>query len=112
MNGIDNSALLHGKFILKDREKIESKLDDLNLLVGTQAIEVSLDIDYDVLYSEPAPFDALIQRFGRVNRRGWQKNIIKPVKVFTHGSDSDKYIYDLNIVKNTLDILKDIDILI
>ena len=111
MNGIDNSALLHGKFILKDREKIEQKLDDLDLLIGTQAIEVSLDIDYDVLYSEPAPFDALIQRFGRVNRRGWQDNIIKPVKVFTHGSDSDKYIYDLNIVNNTLDILKDIDIL-
>ena len=109
--GIENSALLHGKFILKDREKIEQKLDDLDLLIGTQAIEVSLDIDYDVLYSEPAPFDALIQRFGRVNRRGWQEGLIKPVNVFTHGSDSDKYIYDLNIVNSTLDILKDIDIL-
>ena len=110
-HGVTNSSLLHGKFVLKDREKIESKLDDLNLLVGTQAIEVSLDIDYDVLYSEPAPFDALIQRFGRVNRRGWQKNIIKPVNVFTFGSDSDKYIYDLSIVKKTIEILKNTDIL-
>ena len=109
--GVSNLALLHGKFALKDRERIESKLDDLNLLVGTQAIEVSLDIDYDVLYSEPAPFDALIQRFGRVNRRGWQDNIIKQVNVFTLGSDSDKYIYDLSIVNKTVEILKNTDIL-
>jgi CRISPR-associated endonuclease/helicase Cas3 len=38
-------------------------------LIGTQAIEVSLDIDYDVIFSDPAPLDALIQRFGRVNRK-------------------------------------------
>ena len=64
---IGNSALLHGRFMLRDREEIEKSLDKLDLLVGTQAIEVSLDIDYDVLYSEPAPIDALIQRvFGRV----------------------------------------------
>lgn len=90
---IANSALIHGRFILRDREKIESKLKDLSLLVGTQAIEVSLNIDYDVLFSEPAPIDALIQRFGRVNRKGWEKKIIKPVFVFEKGSDQDKYVY-------------------
>ena len=110
-HNVNNSALLHGKFILKDREEIEKKLDNLDLLVGTQAIEVSLDIDYDVLYTEPAPFDALIQRFGRVNRRGWSQNIIKPVNVFTHGSENDKYIYNQNIVQKTIDHLKKVDIL-
>lgn len=108
---IENSALLHGKFILKDREEIERKLNDLDLLIGTQAIEVSLDIDYDVVYTEPAPFDALIQRFGRVNRRGWSKNIVKPVNIFTYGSDNDKFIYNQEIVKKTLDKLKDVDLL-
>lgn len=110
-NNIENSALLHGKFMLKDREEIEKKIDNLDLLVGTQAIEVSLDIDYDVLYTEPAPFDALIQRFGRVNRRGWSENIIKPVNVFTIGSDNDKYIYSQDIVQKTLNHLKNVDLL-
>lgn len=108
---LDNISLLHGKFMLKDRESIENNLDDLNLLVGTQAIEVSLDISYDVLYTEPAPLDALIQRFGRINRLGWKDNIIKSVNIFSLGSDNDKYIYNKNIVNKTLSVLKDVDIL-
>lgn len=108
---IENSSLLHGKFTLKDREEIEKKLNNLNLLVGTQAIEVSLDIDYDVLYTEPAPFDALIQRFGRINRRGWSENIIKTVNIFSYGSENDKFIYNQNIVKKTLNHLKKVDLL-
>lgn len=108
---IDNSALLHSRFMLKDREEIEKSLDNLDLLVGTQAIEVSLDIDYDVLYSEPAPIDALIQRFGRVNRKGWSKDKIAPVNIFSEGSDKDKYIYNPKIVKKTVKSLETIDIL-
>lgn len=104
--GIENSGLIHGRFILRDREKIESKLKSLNLLVGTQAIEVSLDIDYDVLFSEPAPLDALIQRFGRINRKGWEEKIIKPVYVFEEGSEKDKYVYkNQELVSKSLELL-------
>ena len=109
---IENSALIHGKFILRDREEIEAKLKDLNLLVGTQAIEVSLDIDYDVLFSEPAPLDALIQRFGRVNRKGWEESLIKPVYVFEQGSENDKYIYkNRELVSKSLELLSKENIL-
>ncbi|EKF84799.1 CRISPR-associated helicase/endonuclease Cas3 [Methanobacterium formicicum] len=108
---VENSALLHSRFMLKDREKIEKSLDNLNLLVGTQAIEVSLDIDYDVLYSEPAPIDALIQRFGRVNRKGWKKDIIAPVNIFSEGSEKDKYIYTPEIVQKTVECLEKVDVL-
>jgi len=81
------------------------------LLVGTQAIEVSLDIDYDVLYSEPAPIDALIQRFGRVNRKGWNENKVALVNIFSEGSEKDKYIYNPEIVQKTVQSLENVVIL-
>ena len=108
---IENSGLLHSRFMLRDREKIEKSLDKLDLLVGTQAIEVSLDIDYDVLYSEPAPIDALIQRFGRVNRKGWDKDQLALVNIFSEGSEKDKYIYNPEIVQKTVQSLENVDIL-
>jgi len=108
---VENSALLHSRFILKDREKIEKSLDGLNLLVGTQAIEVSLDISYDVLYSEPAPIDALIQRFGRVNRKGWENNNLAKVNIFSKGSDKDKYIYNPDLVEKTIKSFENVSIL-
>ena len=39
------------------------------LVVSTQVVEVALDIDYDILFTECAPPDAIAQRSGRVNRR-------------------------------------------
>jgi len=64
----------HSRFILKDRKSIEEKVNILNefshahLLIATQVVEVSLDIDYDWLFTECAPPDAIAQRAGRVNR--------------------------------------------
>jgi CRISPR-associated endonuclease/helicase Cas3 len=111
----DNRALLHGKFTLNDREKIEGTLSERKLLVGTQTIEVSLDIDYDICFTEPAPIDALIQRFGRVNRRknddGTPLKGICPVFVFTKGSENDRFIYPEQKVAKTLDLLSGLDLL-
>jgi CRISPR-associated endonuclease/helicase Cas3 len=72
--------MLHSGFHRLDRQRIEKAITHQDpalrpqLLVATQAVEVSLDIDYDVAFMENAPIDALIQRFGRVNRKG-QKGI-------------------------------------
>lgn len=79
---IENKCLLHSGLHAKDRKEVEGKItnEDIlkrpQLLVATQAVEVSLDIDYDIAFIENAPIDALIQRFGRVNRAG-KKSIPK-----------------------------------
>jgi CRISPR-associated endonuclease/helicase Cas3 len=45
--------LLHSSFNATDRSAKEQQLqkEETQLLVGTQAIEVSLDIDYDTIYT-------------------------------------------------------------
>lgn len=68
--------MLHGGFHLASRKEIEFEITHADvslrpqLLIATQAVEVSLDIDYSVAFIENAPIDSLIQRFGRVNRAG------------------------------------------
>ena len=102
---VNSSELLHGRFILRDREEKEKMLGKVQLLVGTQAIEVSLDLDFDTIFTEPAPIDALIQRLGRVNRKG-SKGIV-PAYICTQGSEKDKYFYDMDRIKKTIDLLVD-----
>ena len=45
------------------------------------------------------------------NRKGWEKDKIAPVNIFSEGSDKDKYIYNQEIVQKTLQSLKNVDIL-
>lgn len=60
------------------------------VLVATQVVEVSLNIDLDTIYTDPAPLEALLQRFGRVNRAG-SKGIC-PVHVFRQPDDG-QFVY-------------------
>ncbi|MCB9102414.1 MAG: CRISPR-associated helicase Cas3' [Anaerolineales bacterium] len=110
-----NMTLLHGKFNMRDRSELEKRIRECasaNLdkpqpfvLVATQAVEVSLDIDLDIIYTEPAPLDALVQRFGRINRRG--KKGLADVYVFRECDwDRQAWVYDTAIVEATLKILE------
>ena len=91
----DNLICYHSSFIGKDRVKKEQIIrslfkdamdrenDELEafeeysfanseacVLVSTQVSELSLDISADVMYSEIAPIDSIVQRGGRLNRKG------------------------------------------
>jgi len=89
-----STSLLHGRFNGRDRNKKEEELlqklgvgantrKQGAILVATQVVEVSLNVDFDVLYSDPAPLEALLQRFGRVNRGRPAGSPLCPVHVCT-----------------------------
>jgi len=105
----DYKTLLHSGFNAKDKTEKEKEVQSKHkpqLLVGTQAIEVSLDIDYDLIVTEPAPLDALLQRFGRVyrdNKRLLKESDVANCYVTTTIEEAHKYIYrEPNIIENTL----------
>ncbi|HTN08485.1 CRISPR-associated helicase Cas3' [Agriterribacter sp.] len=100
--------LLHSRFNSLDRNIIEETITSKNpprVLVATQAIEVSLDVDYDCGYTEPAPIDALAQRFGRINRKG-SRTQPSLVTVFEKESVENGQIYDKKILEQTVLLLK------
>lgn len=85
----------HSQFILRDRKAIEEKINDAQFVIATQVVEVSLDIDYDWLFTECAPPDAIAQRAGRVNRyRDPQKD--SRVYIFKASEKSGKIYNPIN----------------
>ncbi|MCB0126799.1 MAG: CRISPR-associated helicase Cas3', partial [Caldilineaceae bacterium] len=105
--------LLHGRFNIRDRATKEalvrnatgskSKNRKTIVLVATQVVEVSLDIDMDTIYTDPAPLEALVQRFGRINRRRKMRDLA-PVHVFALPDDGQG-IYDPELVQRTIQVL-------
>lgn len=78
-------GLIHSRFTQADREKNETLWTDLlgrdgsnrpkngSVLVGTQVLEQSLDIDADLLVTDLAPTDLILQRIGRLHRHQRQR---------------------------------------
>ena len=107
--GKTHAMLFHSRFIEQDRQKREERIVERNQKTGgfvavvTQIVEVSLDIDYDVMFTQVAPVDALVQRFGRVNRKG-QKGLV-PVYVFQPDEGSAK-VYGEDLLNQAWELLK------
>jgi CRISPR-associated endonuclease/helicase Cas3 len=70
--------------------------------VATQVVEVSLNLDFDTLHTDPAPLDALLQRFGRVNRA--RRQMLADVHVYAEptGADDRHPVYPPALVASTL----------
>jgi len=117
-------GLFHGRFLFKDRERIEQEcLQKFGktsehrphrfVLVATQVIEQSLDVDFDLMISDIAPIDLLLQRSGRLHRHTRDNRppklktpilwIIEPT-FFEDGKanfNESGYIYDRHILLRT-----------
>ena len=86
LNGDDthDAMLMIGRSRSADRDRIVEKLSPFRtgaedrsqaeplFIVATQCLEVGVDLDLDGLVTQAASFDALRQRFGRLNRAGRQ----------------------------------------
>jgi CRISPR-associated endonuclease/helicase Cas3 len=102
------AMLLHSRFNSRDRAQIEAAItggEPPHILVATQAVEVSLNLDYERGYSEPAPADALGQRFGRINRQGARP----PTEVVVFAEPSQGHLYDEDTTNRTVDLLRGVD---
>lgn len=122
--------LIHSRFKRGDRNKKETDLIGLDekgnptfefntsdkacIAVSTQVVEVSLDISFDIMITETAPLDALIQRFGRINRKRSRQieSKFKPIYVIPPPNDTKAALpYDLSILKASFEVLPNGEVL-
>jgi CRISPR-associated endonuclease/helicase Cas3 len=116
-----DKMLIHSRFIRSDRSVKETDLKDVYnqktegcIVVSTQVVEVSLDISFDLMITEAAPLDALIQRFGRINRKRDETAIgkFKPVYVLSPpDSETEARPYALDVLQRSYAVLPDGDVL-
>ena len=112
------SMLIHSRFRRKDRRDREERLkndfdakDGPCFVVSTQVVEVSLDISFDRMITQAAPLDALIQRFGRINRKRKkpEERTLRPIHVLQPKEHTLPYRKE--IVQKSFELLPDGEVL-
>jgi len=114
--GGENVILLHSRFKAADRARKEQQLinilgkdgirENRLIIVGTQVLEQSLDIDFDMLITDLCPMDLLIQRIGRLHRhlRSRPKRLATPICYVTEHEES-QVIYGEYLLERTRQLL-------
>lgn len=77
----DDVSVAHSRFIVADRLRLDGRLLDWfgpagrstrrphrHIVVASQVVEQSLDVDFDLLVTDLAPIDLVLQRMGRLHR--------------------------------------------
>ncbi|MBC7101161.1 CRISPR-associated helicase Cas3' [Methanothermobacter tenebrarum] len=118
-----NVYLLHSRILeiekdrrLKEiREKVEN--GEQVIVVSTQIIEASVDLDFDTMITEISTIDSQIQRWGRIYRnreedyQEHEPNIIIFTGKVENGNlkidNGTKRIYDQRVVEKTREVLKE-----
>ncbi|MEM0103207.1 MAG: CRISPR-associated helicase Cas3' [Candidatus Methanomethylicia archaeon] len=109
-----NKILIHSRFSIKDREeklKLIEKLSCQNklIVIGTQAIEAGVDFSSDLIISEIAPPNSLIQRFGRFLRK-YEKNgkayIWYEENILNDDKKLNYKVYDKQLITRTIKYLE------
>lgn len=122
--GID-LTLLHGRFPLAQRQTIETDIlhkygkpgknvqrPQRGIVIGTQVLEQSLDLDFDLMVTDLAPIDLILQRAGRLHRhlrtQATRYNYTSP-RLFINRvrATADQHIYSDYILQMTERALQD-----
>ncbi|TDQ00690.1 CRISPR-associated endonuclease/helicase Cas3 [Labedaea rhizosphaerae] len=88
--GSDAVTVTHSRFLACERASLDrslltrfgpdgSRRPRLHIVVASQVIEQSLDVDFDLMISDLAPVDLVLQRLGRLHRH--QRTRPGPVRV-------------------------------
>jgi len=96
--------LIHGRMIPSHKKDLINRLRRMKeefLLIGTQAVEAGVDFSVDVMITEGAPVNSLLQRFGRLAR--WPNDRSGKAIVL---EDTSPAPYPSEKVKQTLDLLR------
>ena len=117
----------HAQFVMPDRMSREKELmkrlgrdstpeqRDGLIVVGTQVLEQSLDIDFDIMITDLCPMDLLLQRLGRLHRKAGRirPRSVQQAACMVLGTDNDrledgaKAIYGDYLLMKTSCLLKE-----
>src|SRR5699024_2739315 len=96
-------TLTHSRFIAYDRATLDAQLledfgpdsgavdRDGRIVVATQVVEQSLDVDFDVMVTDLAPIDLIVQRSGRLHRHSGRQRpgLVSNAELYVTGFDPD-----------------------
>lgn len=128
--GRQQTTLLHSRFLAAERASRDRRMLELfgkdsarrperHVVVATQVIEQSLDVDFDLMITDPAPMDLILQRIGRLHRHEradrpaslrdarclvLMEDLLAVPWAYSTGTD---YVYSRHLVLRTLGILSD-----
>ena len=109
----ENVWLLHSRYLRRDRALLEknimefSESDKTGVWITTQIVEASLDIDFDILYTEMSTADSLLQRMGRCNRKG--RYCPEEANIHVYASENGvgkNSVYENDLYERALECLK------
>ena len=113
-DGVEKVNLLHSRFEQEDRSDKERNIKEFSkqenesgIWITTQIVEASLDIDFDMLYTEMSTLDSLFQRFGRCYRSREYEGKEPNVKIYIKETSGVGYIYDKEIYQKSIDLLQE-----
>lgn len=115
----DEKLLFHSRFTVARRSEIEKMVTGLfgrggnrpskMILVATQVVEQSMDVDFDRMYTELAPIDLVLQRIGRLHRHDIPRPaslVVPRCTVFADGLGTGRYVYYELLLERSMEILK------